>query len=104
MEIGSPPGPVALSFVMTVKERGGLIGSASDRTLPEQRLLWQSAGIRVDFVSLKHRLAEATAPFSCTRRIHIGDSQADEYYASIAGFEFYYADAWPSSDTPEWIF
>jgi hypothetical protein len=104
VEIGKPPGPVALSFVMTIKERGCLIGSASDRTLSDQRLLWQSAGIKVDFVSLKHRLAEATASFSCTRRIHIGDSQADAYYASIAGFEFYDADAWPSSDSPEWIF
>jgi len=103
IEIGNPPGPVALSFVTTIKERGCLIGSASDRTLSDQHLLWQSAGIEVDFVSLKHRLAEVTASFSCTRRIHIGDSQADEYYASVAGFEFYDANTWPSSDSPEWI-
>ena len=70
------------------RARGCGIGSASDRTLSEQRAIWQEAGIRPDFTCHKHRLKESTAQFGCQRMLHIGDTSLDEYYARLAGFEF----------------
>jgi phosphoglycolate phosphatase-like HAD superfamily hydrolase len=91
LEAGDPPGPVTFALVAEARARGYVIGSASDRTLSEQRAIWQQAGIRPDFTCHKHRLKESTAPFGCQRMLHIGDTSLDEYYARLAGFEFRYA-------------
>lgn len=91
LEAGDPPGPVTFAFVAEARARGYVIGSASDRTLSEQRAIWQQAGIRPDFTCHKHRLKESTAHFGCQRMLHIGDTPLDEYYARQAGFEFRYA-------------
>jgi hypothetical protein len=88
LETGEPSGPVSLELVRQAKLQGCVIGSASDRTLGEQRRMWASAGIVADFVSLKHRLRETTLTFGCTRRLHIGDTPTDEHYARLAGFEY----------------
>ena len=104
LEFGDPPGPVSLEVVLDAKQRGYVVGSASDRTLSDQRALWTAAGITVDFVSHKHHLTANTSLFGCTRLVHIGDSTSDEHYARLAGFEFFRADSLPPPQTPGWIF
>jgi hypothetical protein len=93
LEAGDPPGPVTFGMVTTALIRGHVIGSASDRTLAEQRAIWAPAGISVDFTCNKHRLAESTAQFGCDRMLHIGDTATDEYYAGLAGFRFCHVNA-----------
>ena len=102
LEAGQPPGPVTFALVAAAKARGYVIGSASDRTLSEQRAMWQRAGLEVDFTCHKHRLVEGTSQFNCQRMLHIGDTSTDEYYARLAGFEFRYAADLPG--TPDsWL-
>jgi hypothetical protein len=88
LEAGDPPGLITFAQVAAMKERGYVIGSASDRTLSEQRAIWARAGIAVDFTCHKHRLLASTAHFACQRMLHIGDTDLDAYYARLAGFEF----------------
>ena len=104
LEAGDPPGPITFAVVAEARARGYVIGTASDRTLSEQRAIWQQAGIRPDFTCHKHRLKESTAHFGCERLLHIGDTSLDEYYARLAGFDFSYATdvprtpgSWPNS-------
>jgi hypothetical protein len=100
LEAGDPPGPVTFAIVEQARARGYVIGSASDRTLSEQRAIWQQAGLRPDFTCHKHRLLESTSRFNCQRMLHIGDTSLDEYYARLAGFEFRYAtDLPPAPDS-----
>jgi hydroxymethylpyrimidine pyrophosphatase-like HAD family hydrolase len=89
LEAGDPPGPITFAQVADVQARGCVVGSASDRTLSDQRAVWQRAGISVDFVCHKHHLGQSTSHFNCQRMLHIGDTYVDEYYARLAGFEFY---------------
>jgi hypothetical protein len=103
LETGDPPGPVTLDVVTEAKRRGYVVGSASDRTLAEQRRMWSGAGIDVDFVGHKHHLTELTSPFGCTRLVHIGDTAVDQHYAQLAGFEFWHVDQLPEPMTPEWL-
>jgi len=42
---------------------------------------------------LKHRLGELRARFAATRYYHIGDTDLDEHFATLAGFRFLRADA-----------
>jgi hypothetical protein len=86
---GDPPGPVTFDMVWAAKSRGYVIGSSSDRTIREQRAIWQLAEIEVDFVCNKHRMAETVAAFECATKLHVGDTSSDEYYARLAGFDFY---------------
>ncbi|HMD46842.1 MAG TPA: hypothetical protein VKG43_11815 [Acidimicrobiales bacterium] len=103
LEVGDPPGPITLAFVRAVKEKGCLIGSSSDRTVAEQHKMWAAAGIAADFVGHKHHLDAVRERFVCTRRVHIGDTHVDEYYASLAGFEYWDAHAVPDLGTAGWI-
>jgi hypothetical protein len=104
LELGVPPGPITMAQVAEAKSRGYLIGSASDRTLSDQRRMWESAGIEVDFICNKHTLTPNTEHFTCTRRVHIGDSWVDEHYAELAGFEFFHVDSLPAAATPGWVY
>ena len=104
LEMGDPPGPIPLALVRLAKERGYVIGSASDRTLLDQQRLWDTNEIVVDFVSNKHRLHEVRARFEISRGIHIGDAIMDEISAHHAGFDFWYADAIPEPGTEHWVF
>jgi len=103
LEVGDPPGPVGLDLVREAKRQGHVVGSSSDRTVAEQRRLWEAAGIEVDFVGHKHHLGDTKQRFTCTRLVHIGDTHVDEYYATLAGFEFWHADSVPETGTPGWI-
>jgi hypothetical protein len=104
LETGDPPGPISIDVVRRAREQGHVIGSASDRTLNEQRVMWKHQGIVPDFVSHKHRLEAIRETFQCDRWIHIGDTNVDEHYATLAGFEFWFASAVPLADGREWIF
>jgi hypothetical protein len=88
LECGQPPGVVPLALVQTAKRLGYLVGSCSDRPIVYQQALWAGLGIAVDFTVLKHRLAELRARFAATAYYHVGDAEADERYASDAGFRF----------------
>jgi hypothetical protein len=104
LEDGDPPGPVAMSLARKGLELGYVVGSASDRTLGEQAKMWADRGIEPDFVSHKHTLDAIVARFPTVRRVHIGDTQVDAYYAGLAGFEFVLATSVPEPGSPGWIF
>ena len=101
---GDPPGPILFEHVAIAKSRGYVIGSSSDRTLSEQRHIWAMGGIEVDFMCNKHRMIETTAQFKVNRRLHIGDTNSDEYYAKLAGFEFLYVTEIPEPSAVGWIY
>lgn len=88
LAVGDPPGPITLQMVAATQARGHVIGSASDRTLSEQRQIWAAAGISVDFMCNKHQLPQHITGFGCRRMVHIGDTTNDAYYAGLAGLEF----------------
>jgi predicted mannosyl-3-phosphoglycerate phosphatase (HAD superfamily) len=102
LEVGDPPGPITLDTVRRAKAMGYVVGSCSDRTHREQRLLWKHHDIEVDFVSLKHELSVIRLDAECERNVHVGDSTVDEHYAGIAGFEFWFVHELPSPDG--WLF
>src|SRR5206468_9874999 len=65
---------------------GYLIGSCSDRPIRYQQDMWQRFGIAADFTVLKHRLADIKARFAAGAYYHIGDTDVDDHYATVAGF------------------
>lgn len=103
MEFGDPVGCITVEQVRVLAERGHVVGSASDRTVSDQQRLWERHDLPVDFVGHKHHLHEVRARFDVTRLIHIGDTQADEYYALQAGFEFHWVDRLPEPGSPGWL-
>src|SRR5262245_43588532 len=93
LEMGDPPGVMSLPLVRVIKALGYLIGSGSDRQLSDQRCLWESHHISVDFTALKHQLADVKAHFQAEAYYHIGDTDMDRLLAERAGFHFLRADA-----------
>ena len=105
LEFGDPPGAIELDWVRRALLRGYIVGSASDRVVSDQRRLWERHSIEVAFVGHKHKLDEVKARFpQATRWIHIGDGNADEVYARMHGFEFYWVHAVPEEGSEGWIF
>ena len=101
LEVGEPPGIVPVALVREAKRLGYLVGSCSDRPIGFQRDLWKRLRIAVDFTVLKQHLADVKARFVATAYYHIGDTDTDAYYATVAGFNFLRADfstrqLWPS--------
>jgi len=92
LEVGDPPGIITIPMVLTVKRRGFLIGSCSDRPISHQQGIWERLAIAPDFTVLKHRLADVKSRFTAHAYYHIGDTDVDEHYATGAGFEFLRAD------------
>ena len=103
MVFGDPPGPITLETVHKVKELGFVVGSASNRTIAEQSKLWREAGIEVDFVSLKHRLADLKERFVVAGYLHIGDTDEDCSFAERAGFDFLWCHQVPIDGSPDWL-
>lgn len=93
LEVGDPPGLITMDMVREIKALGYLIGSGSDRPLSDQRRIWESQHIVVDFTALKHRLADVKARFQAEAYYHIGDTDMDRFLADRAGFRFVRADA-----------
>jgi hypothetical protein len=100
LEEGDPPGPISMDVARRAISVGYVVGSASDRTLRDQASIWARSRIAPDFVSLKHDLEKIALRFPATRRVHVGDTDLDRYYAQLAGFEFVLAPA--ASEDPEW--
>ncbi len=89
MVFGDPAGPIEIEVVRRAKAAGHVVGSGSDRTISDQTQLWERHEVEVDFVSLKHRLADIRERNPKARRyLHIGDTEVDRHYAKLAGFEF----------------
>jgi hypothetical protein len=93
LEVGDPPGLITMEMVRQAKHLGCLIGSCSDRPLRDQRRIWETHHITVDFTVLKHRLAEVKARFQADVYYHVGDTDMDHFFATQAGFRFVKADA-----------
>jgi hypothetical protein len=93
LEIGEPPGIITVAAMRTAQRIGYLVGTCSDRPLAHQRRLWERLALSPDFTVLKHRLAEVKASFSAAAYYHIGDTDVDAHFASLAGFHFLRADA-----------
>jgi hypothetical protein len=86
---GDGPGPITLEMVRRALEQGHIIGSASDRPVPNQKNMWAAAGIEVSFCINKHRLDIIKAQYTDVEAYyHIGDTELDQHYAVMHGFEF----------------
>jgi hypothetical protein len=104
LEVGDPPGRITLEWVRRAQAAGYVVGSASDRTMSDQRRLWSDHAVEVAFVGHKHKLDEIRARFPEAQRwIHIGDGEADHLYAIQHGFEFHWVHEMPEDGTPGWI-
>jgi hypothetical protein len=88
MEFGEPPGPVTAAVVRDLVTRGYVIGVASDWPRSSQHPLWMRHGIEPHFVGGKHQLHTVREQFDADRYLHVGDTEIDERYALLAGFEF----------------
>jgi len=104
LEEGDPPGPIGMELVARAIELGYVVGSASDRTVAEQRNMWARRALKVDFVGHKHHLADVAGRYPGHRFIHLGDTDVDQHYARLAGFEFHYAMRLPEPGTLGWVF
>lgn len=102
LEVGKPPGPLALDDVVGMQQTGFTVGSSSDRTLQEQSALWEDLGMTIDFVSRKHELAQIRQHFLASRFIHIGDTPVDASYAAEGDFEFRLVSELPLQDAFWW--
>jgi phosphoglycolate phosphatase-like HAD superfamily hydrolase len=104
LEDGDPPGPIEMDVVRHAIALGYVVGSSSDRTVREQRAMWDRHGLTVDFVGHKHHLQQLAASFPVDRLVHVGDTDVDAHYARLAGFEFHYVLELPTPGTEGWIF
>jgi len=91
MEFGDPAGPIPVALAKAVAELGHTIGSGSDRTRTDQEQLWEAHGVDVKFVGGKHHLPAVKERFPADRYVHIGDTEIDRHYATVAGFAFYWS-------------
>jgi hypothetical protein len=92
LDVGDPAGPLTFRTIAQAREQGHLVGTASDRTLDDQRNLWAAAGLEPDFVLLKHDLAGIRGSLEAERYLHVGDTDRDRISASAASFEFLHVD------------
>ena len=100
LETGDPPGPVTLEMVKRARDLGCIIGSASDRAISSQKVMWEKVGIEVDFVSNKHVLSEIRERFEADYYLHMGDRELDRQFALEADFDFIWMD---EAATEPWI-
>lgn len=100
LETGDPPGPVTLEMVRRAKELGCIIGSASDRSVRAQQMMWDKNEIEVDFVSNKHVLINIKERFEADWYLHMGDRNLDEQFAREAEFDFIWMD---EAATEPWL-
>jgi hypothetical protein len=92
MEFGDPPGPIGADVARELAARGVVVGVASDWPRSNQRPLWSRHGVDVRFVGGKHHLLTVRTQFPAARYLHVGDTDVDERYAMLAGFEFVHVE------------
>src|SRR5712691_72100 len=88
LEAGDPPGRITMAMVRRAQELGYIVGSASDRPISGQQRIWEQHGIIVHFATHKQLLDAVKAQFEADEYKHIGDTNIDEMYARIHGFEY----------------
>jgi hypothetical protein len=88
LETGDPPGRVTMDMVRRAQEMGYIIGSASDKPIPVQKSIWEKHGITVEFTIHKQKLDTVKASIPADVYQHIGDTEMDEQYAVMHGFDF----------------
>jgi len=103
MVFGDPPGPIAVEAARAAQVQGWIIGSASDRGRSDQQRLWDAHELVVDFVANKHRLGEVWERYAPGRALHIGDTEIDEHFARLAGFDFHHVDDFPEAGLAVWL-
>ena len=104
LEVGDPPGRITVDWIRRALAAGYIVGSASDRTMSDQRQLWAQHELEMAFVGHKHKLDEIRERFpEATRWIHIGDGDADHLYAVKHGFEFHWIHELPEDGAEGWI-
>lgn len=89
LEVGDPPGCIDMDMVRSAKANGYIIGSCSDRTVTNQKRIWQEQGIEVSFTVLKHQLGQVKSDFNADEYYHIGDTNIDQQYAEREGFTYF---------------
>ncbi|MEC9309887.1 MAG: HAD family hydrolase [Chloroflexota bacterium] len=89
LNVGDPPGCIDMNMVRSAKEKGYIIGSCSDRTVTNQKRIWQEQGIEVSFTVLKHQLGQVKSDFNADEYYHIGDTNIDQQYAEREGFTYF---------------
>ena len=92
LEVGDPPGCITMERVRQALALGYIVGSCSDRTVGDQKRIWQEHGIVVAFTVLKHQLDRVKAEFSAEAYVHIGDTNMDQHYAERNGFAYLFPD------------
>jgi hypothetical protein len=92
MEFGDPPGPIPAAVARELAARDVVVGVASDWPRSNQQPLWSRHGVDVQFVGGKHQLLTVRKRFPGARCLHVGDTEIDERYALLAGFEFLHVD------------
>ena len=103
MEFGDPPGPIPAAVARELVARGVIVGVGSDWPRSAQAPLWNGHGVEPRFVGGKHHLHEVKAEFPADRYLHVGDTDVDERYALLAGFEFLHVDDLEHPVVPESI-
>ena len=99
LEVGEPRGSITIDFMRAAQRMGYIIGSCSDRPLSYQKQLWRDNNIAVDFSVLKQNLDDVKSQFDAGSYTHVGDSDADEFFAGKAGFRFIRVD---TMECEEW--
>ena len=85
---GDPPGPISRDLVVALQAASVVLGSASDRTVADQRRLWDGVGITPEFIVVKNHLRLVRPRYATGTFVHIGDRFADFLEATSAGVSF----------------
>jgi phosphoglycolate phosphatase-like HAD superfamily hydrolase len=83
---------VSAEVARELVDRGYIVGVASDWPRSSQQPLWSRHGVEPEFVGGKHHLHDVREQFPADRYVHVGDTEVDERYALLAGFEFLLVD------------
>ena len=105
MEFGDPPGILTEEVVNYFRDRGAMVGSASDRPVSSQRSMWKQYGFELDFAILKlHMKTLRTEYPEFTSYWHVGDRPLDQQNAKEAEFTFFWVDEFPTIEQGEEFF
>ena len=105
MEFGDPNGILTQEHVHYFRERGALVGSASDRPESTQWQMWREYGVEPDFVILKHRMPDLRERYPKAEAYwHVGDRPLDQQAAKSADFTFFWPDQFPTLEMASGFF
>ncbi|MSQ29905.1 MAG: hypothetical protein EXR68_05395 [Dehalococcoidia bacterium] len=93
LDFGDPSGPIVPALIGALQDAAAIVGSASDRTVLDQRRMWERAGIGPPaFAVAKAQLRTVPAAYPDHFLVHIGDRFADHLEAVNAGAFFIHVD------------